>query len=65
MSEWDVNPRSEGHLEEDCTGPINVERTVYYRDNYQNLIYITPMYDRISENEKFEFWQENQILKLI
>lgn len=56
MSEWDVDPRSEGHLEEDCTGPINVERTVYYRDNYQNLIYITPMYDRISENEKFEFW---------
>ena len=57
MNEWSVDPNSEGHRDEKCQGTaIQVIPTVYYQDNYQNLIYLTPMYNSVHESKKFEFW---------
>ena len=56
MSEWTVDPSSQGHIIEDCQGSIFIEDTVYYMATYQNLIYLVPDYNLISENVKFEFW---------
>ncbi|WP_404806861.1 prealbumin-like fold domain-containing protein, partial [Methanobrevibacter smithii] len=60
--QWYVDPiNSEGHRDEECdgsiqNGSINFLNTVHYQDDYQNLIYLTPMYNSVHESKKFEFW---------
>lgn len=57
MSTWNIDwNQSTGHLDSECTGAITVERTVYYYDSLQNLIYILPMVNSVQETVDTKFW---------